>query len=433
MDHFTETTRTSYGQNIGNSFKGILFGFVLIAISIGLIWWNEGRSVERADALSSMSENIVTLQGTNYEMTNDSKAVLIQGEVKALSKLKDEMFGVESDGLALRRTVMMYQWKENKTTRTEEKVGGSTETITEYDYVKEWAFGRNDSSSFKHREGHENPMLDYKTQNYLSDANLGDFYLSKNVVGYISASRAYDGLSTLPKKIGQATNYNSYLYIGKDPSTPLVGDVKISYSYTPTGVYTFAAKQDGKNLSAFRTKNGTSLLFARTGRVDAATIFQEEQDANAMLTWILRGAGLFMMFIGFTLIMGPLATLANVLPFLGSLVGGVTSIVAGVLTILLGSIVIALAWFGARPMLSLALIVVGVGVTVFAMKFKKSDTSDEKRDSHRQNRDEEDVQPPRREAKPDENAQPPKREVNPKEEVKPPQRKRATPPLRRES
>jgi len=64
MDQFTETTRTSYGANIGNSLKGILFGLILIVGSIILLWWNENRSVNQADALNEMNAKIVTLPDT---------------------------------------------------------------------------------------------------------------------------------------------------------------------------------------------------------------------------------------------------------------------------------------------------------------------------------------------------------------------------------
>lgn len=81
--------------------------------------------------------------------------------------------------------------------------------------------------------------------------------------------------------------------------------------------------------------------------------------------------GLLLMFIGFTLIMGPLATLVKVIPMLGSLVGSATSVVAGVLTLVLGAIVISLAWFTSRPMISLSIISIWVAAAVGLAKFGK--------------------------------------------------------------
>ncbi|MBA1419758.1 MAG: hypothetical protein FAF03_02575 [Epsilonproteobacteria bacterium] len=95
-----------------------------------------------------------------------------------------------------------------------------------------------------------------------------------------------------------------------------------------------------------------------------------------MLTWILRGVGLFLMFISFTLILGPLATFAKVIPMLGSLVGSVTGIAAAaVLTLLLGSVIIALAWFSARPLMSLSIILIGIGIAFALGKIGKKKES----------------------------------------------------------
>ena len=45
VDNYTETTRISYGQNIRDSFVGVLFGIILFFASFILLWLNEGNSV----------------------------------------------------------------------------------------------------------------------------------------------------------------------------------------------------------------------------------------------------------------------------------------------------------------------------------------------------------------------------------------------------
>lgn len=181
MDKFTETSYTSYGQNIGNSFKGIFVGMILIIGSIILLWWNEGRSVEQATALEEMQSKITTLSAPNYDSAQEGKAVLVQGEVKPLSEVSDPEFNVKTDGLILRRQVEMYQWKENENSKSQDKLGGGTETITTYEYVRTWSSNRIDSSSFKHPLNHDNPMMNYKSESFNTDAMLGDFYLDRSI------------------------------------------------------------------------------------------------------------------------------------------------------------------------------------------------------------------------------------------------------------
>ena len=372
MDKFTETNYTNYGQNIGNSLKGIFLGIILLIGSIVLLWWNEGRSVEQATALEEMQDNIVIVDGTQYDMQNDAKPILLQGVVKPLTELVDPEFAVKSDGLILRKDVKMYQWKEKKESKSQDKLGGGTETVTTYTYVKEWSSSSNNSSEFKYPQGHENPLMTHQSDTFIADAQLGDFHLDKSVVSAISTSLPYNGLAGMPEHVGVAKNYKTFLYVGWDPSRPNIGDMKITYSYAPAGVYTFAAKQSAKSLVPYTTENGKDFIFARQGRVSAQTIFKEELDANTLLTWILRGVGLVMMFISFTLVLGPLSTFAKVIPMLGSLVGGVTGIVAMALTFILGSVIIALAWFSARPLLSLSILVIGVAIAFMLGKHGKS-------------------------------------------------------------
>lgn len=372
MNHFTETTTTGYGENIVNSFKGILFGILLIVGSIVLLSYNENRSIKQTLALEEMQSKIVTLKDTKYNPQYNKQPILIQGDVIPKQALKDSQFDVKSDGLSLHRKVEMYQWREDKSTRSEDKLGGGTETVTTYDYVKEWSSREISSSSFKHLEKHKNPPMPFDAKTFTTDANIGDFYLSQNIINHFGSSNTLS-LSSMPKETNGFTNHQTFLYKGRDINSPAIGDIKISYTHMPRGDYSIIGMAKDKSVVAYHSLNDRDFLFVRAGKVSANQIFQEEFTSNTILTWILRGVGLVLMFIGFMLVMGPLATLAKVIPMVGSLVEGASAIVAGVLTLLIGSIVIAIAWFASRPLLSLAIIGVGVGLTIVLGLFKKGD------------------------------------------------------------
>ncbi|MBN2825650.1 MAG: hypothetical protein JXQ76_10015 [Campylobacterales bacterium] len=365
MDHYTETTHTSYGQNIGGSLKGIIFGIVLVIASIVLLWWNEGRSVDQQNALKEMQRVIQTLPNTQYDATYNNKAVLLQGKVTPNGNVQDPVFGIKSPVLILKRSVEMYQWKEKTTTHTEDKVGGGTETTTTYDYIKEWSSSEISSSSFKYPQGHHNPSMAYKTEEFVTDATMGDFHLATNIVSKFSTNQSFGDLSSLPKQIGDVTNHGSFLYKGYNPSVPQIGDLRITFSYAGPGEYSIAAKLNERNIVPYDTKNGKHFVFIRNGRVSAEEIFKQEHQANAILTWILRGVGLLIMFIGFNLILKPLVAIANVIPFIGSIIGAGTGLVSAVLTFILGPIVIAIAWFASRPLFSLTIIGIGVAIALF--------------------------------------------------------------------
>lgn len=88
----------------------------------------------------------------------------------------------------------------------------------------------------------------------------------------------------------------------------------------------------------------------------AVNMLADERSSESRLTWILRAVGAMGMFIGFTVFLSPLSTLASVVPFLGSLIGGAAALLAWVISIPLTLVMIALAWLTVRPLIGIALL-----------------------------------------------------------------------------
>jgi hypothetical protein len=91
-------------------------------------------------------------------------------------------------------------------------------------------------------------------------------------------------------------------------------------------------------------------------------MFQHAATENAILTWVLRGAGFLAMLIGIILIFRPLVTIADVLPFLGGLLGAGVGVLAFSISVPLTLITIGLAWVAYRPMVGIALLAAGIAV-----------------------------------------------------------------------
>src|SRR5665811_916542 len=96
--------------------------------------------------------------------------------------------------------------------------------------------------------------------------------------------------------------------------------------------------------------------------MSAPEMFKVAEDENRMLTWLLRAVGVFVMFIGFALVLFPLSVIADFVPFIGSSVGAGALLVALVCTFVLAQALIAAAWLWYRPLVSVAVLVVGLGV-----------------------------------------------------------------------
>jgi hypothetical protein len=101
---------------------------------------------------------------------------------------------------------------------------------------------------------------------------------------------------------------------------------------------------------------------------------------NAAMTWGLRILGLLLLFFGFMALFRPLVVLADVVPFLGTIVGGGTFAVSAGLSVVIGFGCIAIGWIVARPLVGglMCLVSIGAlaGVIVLGLKAKKKKMSD---------------------------------------------------------
>ena len=129
---YTEVTSQNWFSRIGESIKGILFGIIVIPVTIVLLWWNEGRAVTTANSLKEGAAAVLHVAADKVDPANDKKLVHVTGDAQAEGPVVDTDYGVSVPALRLVRTEEIYQWVENKKTEKKEKVGGSEETTTTY-------------------------------------------------------------------------------------------------------------------------------------------------------------------------------------------------------------------------------------------------------------------------------------------------------------
>jgi Transmembrane protein 43 len=367
-DSFTEVTTKSWTSRIGESIKGVLVGLVLIAGSSWFLFWNEGRAVQTQRSLAEGASLVVPVDAARVDGANDGRLVHVSGDLKPGAALADPAFLVTAAALRLARTVEMYQWKEETKTETRRNVGGSEETVTTYEYVRTWSETRNDSSRFRRPEGHVNPQMPYQSASYSStDATLGAFRPGTNITDRLPTSEDLRLDRSLADKLtgrvkGPVQVIDGRIYLGEDPSSPRIGDLRVSFKIAPPGPASIIGRQAGASFSEYQTKAGDRLLMVRPGTYSAADMFAAAQRENQILTWILRFAGILAMFFGFTLVFRPLVVVADVVPLFGSILGAGAGIVALLLTAIVAPTVIAVAWFWYRPLVSAAVLAVGLGL-----------------------------------------------------------------------
>ncbi len=154
------------------------------------------------------------------------------------------------------------------------------------------------------------------------------------------------------------------LYIGDDPADPKVGDVKVTFSRVPPAEVSVIAQQVGDSFQPYQTEAGDKLEMLTPGQVGAQLMFEQAEEANVMMTWILRLVGFVLMLIGLSLIFRPFAVVADVVPLVGDVLRMGFGVVSFAIALPLTLLTIAVAWLFYRPVLGVALLVVAVGVIV---------------------------------------------------------------------
>jgi hypothetical protein len=364
-DTFTEVTTKGWGSRIIESIKGVLFGLVLILGSAAGLFWNEGRAVQTQRSLTEGAGVVIDIDAARVEPANEGKLVHVSGDMRAPSPVVDPDFGVSASGLRLVRSVEMYQWKEDKKTETRKNLGGSEETVTTYSYSKEWAANRIDSRDFRQPDGHVNPSLRYQGTSVLAaDVSLGAFRPSARLIEMLPASefvRVDPALADAARTriTGPLSVNNGMFFLGANSADPAVGDLRVSYHIVPAGPASVVGRQAGSDFREYQTKAGDGLLMVRPGTMSAAEMFKAAERENAVLTWIIRLIGVIAMFIGFALVLNPLVVVADVVPFIGSVLGAGAAVVSLIATAVVAPIVIAVAWFFYRPLVSIIVLAVG--------------------------------------------------------------------------
>lgn len=376
-DSVTEVTEKSWLQRIGESFAGVIIGFVLIIGSCVLLFWNEGRAVTTARSLAEGAGIVRSVSSEKLDTNNDGKLVHVTGNLATGGPATDTEFGMTSSGVRLIRTVEMYQWVEESESSTKKEVGGSEKTTTTYKYSRHWKDQPVDSSKFKERSGHNNPQMVYRSRVSMApDIKLGVFETPDNLMRGFGTEEpiaaAQNHLAAIRRKLDKPVHaVDGKIYVGREAGQPAVGDYRISFAEVPIQPASIIARQAGNNLEPYRTQAGGTVQLIAAGRVPAADMFQKAQSDNSMLTWILRAVGCVLMFVGFSMIMGPLGVLADVLPILGDVVRAGTGLVALLCTVAIAPLVIAIAWLFYRPLVSIGVLVVGAGLTYGAIWLAK--------------------------------------------------------------
>lgn len=377
MSEFVTVTRRGLGARTKNSVGGAIFGFILLALGVILLFWNEGRAVKRYQDLKEGAGKVVSVDSASVDAANEGQLVHLSGEAKTTGPLSDPVFGISETAIRLSRTVEMFQWIEDVRTETKNNTGGSETVKKYYSYSKEWSSSLVDSSQFQNPQGHENPgSMKYRSDSVYADTvTLGAFRLPEFLVKKIRGEEELpvSSLESFSEPVrAEAKVFGNGLYFGTNPSSPEVGDMKVRFSVVRPGPVSVVAQQNGDSFVPYQAKTGGKLDLLESGIVPADQMFQMAHERNKFMTWAIRIGGYFMLAMGFSMILGPLAVFASILPFLGRIVETGTTFIGFLLAGIVWAGTVSIAWIFYRPILGIAILVIAVVCIVLIVKRLRS-------------------------------------------------------------
>lgn len=358
-----ERTHISWWSRLKQSFVGFLVSFVIVFGALVLLAWNEHRTLKTYKGLKAAGDTVVSIDASRVDAAQNGKLVHLTAQVDSDESVGDPDFDVEADGLVLKRSVEMYQWKEKKETKEEQKLGGGTERVTTYSYEKVWDDDLIDSSDFR-EGGHNNPRnMPYKDARFaVSDARIGAWRADDEVL---------NALDSQPLQLAESGYFPDgfervdaqTLYAGNGSlSSPQIGDLRVRFSLVPSQEASLIAEVAGEGFKAWQSPAGTEVYLVESGRHPAAELVEHAQSSNSMIGWLLRGLGFILLWVAFSMMLAPLSTLVSVLPPLGRLVGTFTGIVAFITAAVLASVTIVLSWIFVRPIWAVSVVLAIVAV-----------------------------------------------------------------------
>lgn len=371
---YTKTESKNWFTRLKESVSGVLVGIILIAAGTWLLWWNEEDTFKTAGAIGEaelVTQEVADI--SHIDSALEGKVIHAVGFADTKDVVKDSLFGIEASAINIERSAEFYQWEEHTHTETRKKLGGGEETVTTYSYSKEWVSEPIDSGKFEDSSyRNSNTVLanvkseEFWAQNVTFGAYKLPDFLTRKIGGAVPITLEKVNTESLSSAINSPMHdklmlihvQGSTVYIGKNPSSPEIGDVRVTFTKTPQADVSIVAQVIRDTFEPFTASNGYTFSRLEMGKVGSAKMFEDARSENNLMAWIFRAVGAVVIMLGLSLVMKPLSVVADVIPILGTIVGTGTGFVAFVIGLAWSLVVIAVAWVRFRPIIAGGLLAV---------------------------------------------------------------------------
>ncbi len=388
---------------------------------------NNGKLIHLSDMISVSPTDNFSLRGGGTGISSEHSS----------GAARDIDFGIARDVVLIRREVEIYQWVEERSESRRTLSDGSIQRRKKYKYRKKWVKKPVSTDNFRKKGYINHGQLPFQSRTFYADqVSIGGYTLAPEFIkqltdntaiptneikkipkgGRLMKSGVYFPFSGLkregspPTEIVSSSNeeievtvlaidgedkifYNvddrdtkltTQQEIGERAPLPpsnlqseaIVGDVRVTFSEVQCSEASIIGKIDGKVIIPWANKQGKGYEVAliRQGKHSAASMIERAQFGNRFNSWLCRGGGFLINYIGFSMITSVVSAAANVtlnwIPFFGRSMTAIVNLGVSfanfVLAFTTSSIVASIAWLFYRPDLGAPLLLISFGAFVFA-------------------------------------------------------------------
>jgi hypothetical protein len=367
--YFRTSSTTSWGGRIKASITAVIFGFSMFFGSFVMLYLNEGRV-----NVSLIAKNAIDISASDAPPANtDQKLVCAKGLFSSDEKIGDEYI-YAGEFLVIERTAEMYAWKEKETTTTTEGYDGSETKHKEYSYSRGWEESPQNSRNFKISQEHHNPEKRIaSSEKRANKATLGNYSVNMNTVVLPPLEKL--NLNTKVVNVHDRLEIvnDSYLYWGFGSySRPAIGDIRLSYRIlsNPVANAIIFGNLDAQNKSIIPHIGMKETTLYRIFATDRATAISTMQGEYKLLIWLFRIGGFFLMWIGLSLLFGPISMLLAIIPFFGKITRAIIGVITFAVSLVLTIITVIISMLLHSPIALIISLIGIIGFVIWYMKFR---------------------------------------------------------------
>ena len=410
----TEVQTVTESSSSDSTISGPIIGSILFIFSLVLLWYNEKGYVTTCHRLKEELIECADLDPYTLSTQYNGHLVYLKSTTSCDENLKDNQFLAFGafNAVKLLRTVEMYQWKEERHERDHH---------VHYDYKEVWDETFIDSNGFheQHRKNNSKDFIVRSEKIIAKEVHIGCYMLSeelkemaKNKTEIVPTEEmtrsAVEKIHHDMKELGKEFKIqDGHIYVCKDKFGTNNGDLRIKFFEVKCGPTTIVGQLEGTSFikhqieSALRERTGgnsdevwdesrgccenccsalcklASKLTAPISEIlwifekDIATkedVFEEVTREHKNKRNLYRVVGWVLSWLGIWIFFGPIVYLLSVFPLIGGLLATLASWAALLFGLIVGTVlsvlVISIAWLFYRPLISLGLILISVGLGV---------------------------------------------------------------------